>query len=221
MLLSPLASVPVAAGIGLSVWAAHAAQLPPVVVGLLAVAASALLTRCMHLDGLADTADGLGAGWNRERALEVMKRGDVGPMGAVALIVVLGLQVASVAALVEHPLLVAMCWLAGRTACPLLAAGPGSATDSGMGAVMTRTVPVLAAAAVTVVAGAALVGVGAQAGLAPLAGVVAAGVALAVVALGVRTCMRCFGGINGDVFGAAIELSTTLLLVVLSAGAWR
>ena len=48
------------------------------------VAVLAFGTRAMHLDGLADTVDGLGSGWDRERALAIMARGDVGPMGVVA-----------------------------------------------------------------------------------------------------------------------------------------
>ena len=51
-----------------------------------------IATRGLHLDGLADTFDGLGATGSRERALAIMKRGDIGPMGAVALIVVLALR---------------------------------------------------------------------------------------------------------------------------------
>ncbi len=60
---------------------------------------AAALSRAMHLDGLADTADGLAAGYDRERALEVMRRGDTGPAGAAALVLTLLVQVACLAAL--------------------------------------------------------------------------------------------------------------------------
>ena len=43
---------------------------------------------------LADTVDGLGSGWDRNRALKVMQLGDTGPMGAVALVIMIGLQAA-------------------------------------------------------------------------------------------------------------------------------
>ena len=84
MVLAPATTVP-----ALLVWAALVAMvvhglLPPFVAAALAVAAPVLLARAMHLDGLADTADGLSAGYDRERSLEVMRRSDVGPSGVAA-----------------------------------------------------------------------------------------------------------------------------------------
>jgi adenosylcobinamide-GDP ribazoletransferase len=71
----------------------------PLLGAVLGVVALALLTRGLHLDGLADTADGLGPLRGRERALQVMRQGDVGPFGVATLVLVLLLQVASLAAL--------------------------------------------------------------------------------------------------------------------------
>jgi len=61
----------------------------------LAVAALALLTRGLHLDGLADLADGLGSGKPASIALEIMRRSDIGPLGTVTLILALLIQVAA------------------------------------------------------------------------------------------------------------------------------
>ena len=92
MVLAPLAVAAAGGGRGAGGLGASAVDLPALVVGLLVVGTLALGTRAMHLDGLADTVDGLGSGWDRQRALEVMRRGDIGPMGVVALVIMLGLQ---------------------------------------------------------------------------------------------------------------------------------
>ena len=60
---------------------------------VLAIGLLALLTRGMHLDGLADLADGLASGRPADAALEVMKRSDLGPIGAATLVFVLLIQV--------------------------------------------------------------------------------------------------------------------------------
>ncbi|NEC49139.1 adenosylcobinamide-GDP ribazoletransferase, partial [Actinospica acidiphila] len=57
----------------------------------------AALTRGLHLDGLADTADGLGSGRPAEDALRIMKQSDVGPFGVLTLVLVLLVQVAALA----------------------------------------------------------------------------------------------------------------------------
>ena len=71
----------------------------PLLVAALVVGALALLTRGLHLDGLADTADGLGSGRPADGALEVMRRSDIGPFGVVTLVLVLLVQVVALAQL--------------------------------------------------------------------------------------------------------------------------
>lgn len=79
-------------------WAA-ALVFPPFLAALLSTAATLLLTGAFHEDGLADTFDGVGGGLTRERALEIMKDSRIGTYGAAALIIALGLKIATLAAL--------------------------------------------------------------------------------------------------------------------------
>ena len=79
-------------------WAASIV-FPPVIAAILSIVASAALTGGLHEDGLADTMDGLGGGHTRERALEIMKDPRIGAFGALALMLMLGLKVATLSAL--------------------------------------------------------------------------------------------------------------------------
>jgi adenosylcobinamide-GDP ribazoletransferase len=63
---------------------------------VLAVAAAAWLTRGLHLDGLADLADGLGSGKPAGPALDIMKKSDIGPFGVMTLVFTLLVQIIAV-----------------------------------------------------------------------------------------------------------------------------
>lgn len=218
-LLAPVAFAPVAILIGLLGWAA-ASVLPGLVAGLLLVGVTAWVTRAIHLDGLADTADGLGSGRPAPRALEIMKRGDVGPMGVVTLVVVLGLQAASAGALLGRPwgwLVVGVALAVGRGALVLAASGAPAARPDGLGAVFASSVPTWAAWGLWVVQAAAL-SVVAVLGRSPWwLGVLAAGAGAAMVLYVVAAARRRIGGITGDVLGAGVELAVAAVLVVLAA----
>src|SRR6266571_2877735 len=98
MALGPLVGVLlglVLGGVALGLRALHA---PGIVPGGVVVAVGALLTRGLHLDGLADTVDGLGSYAGRDRALEIMRSPDVGPLGVVALVLTVLIQAGGVAA---------------------------------------------------------------------------------------------------------------------------
>jgi adenosylcobinamide-GDP ribazoletransferase len=206
--------------------------LPPVASAALAVGILALGTRGLHLDGLADTADGLTSSYDRERALTVMRSGDVGPAGVATTVLVLLVQVGCLAALAStsdgagaarqgcagHLVVVAgVAVLLSRAVLPVACArGVPSARPSGLGATVAGSVA-RAPAAVPVLVVAGLGGLLlAWAGMpwwrAPLAGVAAVVVTAAVV---VR-CTRRLGGITGDVLGACVELSFTAALLTLT-----
>ena len=188
--------------------------LPALLAGLLIVGLLAVLTRGMHLDGLADTADGLGCYGPSERALAVMRDGGAGPFAVVTLILVLGAQAVCMATLVSSGRwgAVVLALTAGRAAFALgCRRGVPAARPDGLGALVAGSQPVavptgwwlvLAAAGAFAVPGRWWLGV--------LATALAAGV---VVALTAHTRRR-FGGITGDVLGAACELAVTTVLVV-------
>jgi adenosylcobinamide-GDP ribazoletransferase len=78
---------------------AHRAGLPPWPAAALAVAATMLVTGCLHEDGLADTADGFGGGTTREQKLEIMRDSHIGAYGVAALTIALLLRVGALASL--------------------------------------------------------------------------------------------------------------------------
>jgi adenosylcobinamide-GDP ribazoletransferase len=78
---------------------AAATPYTPVVAASLSTAATVLLTGAFHEDGLADVADGLGGGRDKEQALRIMKDSRIGVFGAVALVLALVLKIGLVASL--------------------------------------------------------------------------------------------------------------------------
>jgi adenosylcobinamide-GDP ribazoletransferase len=191
---------------------------PPLLAAVLVVGTLALLTRGMHLDGLADTADGLGSGRPAEGALEVMRKGDVGPFGVVTLVLVLLTQVVSVAFLLttwHGPADVAAALVVSRLALPLAClAGIPAARPEGLGAMVAGSVSRVTAALVvlaTLVVGAAATLV--VSGPSPWFALVGL---LGGLLVG-RRAVRRFGGITGDVLGAVVEATFTVALVALVA----
>jgi adenosylcobinamide-GDP ribazoletransferase len=218
MLLAPLAVLPLALVASAVGGLARLAGVPPLVCGLLVVAALALGTRALHLDGLADTVDGLGSGWDRDRALTVMRRGDVGPMGVTALILMLGVQGVAMGQLAGTgrglAALAALICCSRASLSLVCRAGVPAARADGLGAGVAGSVPGWAAAATWVVVTAALALLATFRGQPWWSGVAAAAAVVVVVTILVRRCVRRFGGVTGDVMGAAVELSLTVLAVV-------
>ena len=181
---------------------------------VLIVAAWALATGAIHLDGLADSADALGGG-DRERRLAIMRDSQIGSFGALALVLVVVLKITLVAAVLargHHLWLIAIPAVA-RAASSALSAALPYARDEGTGAALVsggRRAERLAVAVAT-----ALVVALACARLRGLLAVVA--VLLVAVVVG-RLAQRRLGGVTGDVLGATIELAECAALVALLAG---
>jgi adenosylcobinamide-GDP ribazoletransferase len=216
MVLAPVVGALLGLLVGAVVALSDRLDAPALVAGGLAVAVGALLTRGLHLDGLADTADGLGSYRRGAEALAVMRRPEVGAFGVVTLVVVLVLQAAALPAL-PQPLAGAATALAtGRLAATWACRnGVPAARSDGLGALVAGTVGRPALAVVTVaVAALSVLAVEERRWQGPVAVVAGLGVALLLV----RHAVRRFGGINGDVLGAAVEVATTVVLVALVLG---
>jgi adenosylcobinamide-GDP ribazoletransferase len=219
MVLAPLAVVPLGALVALALWGGRELNLAPV--GFIAVGALALGSRAFHLDGLADTADGLTASYDRERSLSVMKSGSVGPAGVVALVLVLMIQAAGFGTLafVQHGAIAAgVLVCTSRVALTLTCVrGVPSARPEGLGASHAGSVPRLVALATWLAAAAVSAAAADWTGLTPWWHMlIAMAVAAAVVGLLVLRATRRLGGVTGDIFGAAIELTLAILLLAVT-----
>ncbi|MFO1069977.1 MAG: adenosylcobinamide-GDP ribazoletransferase [Geminicoccaceae bacterium] len=183
--------------------------------GIIALAALVLATGALHEDGLADTADALGAGTNRARALEIMRDSRIGSFGTIALVLTLLARLSALATLWDPFAVAAALVAAGavsRAAVPAVmwrqpnARGAGLAADAGRPTVQAVGIAAALGAAVAL---ACLPYPDALVGCA-----VAALVAVAVAGwLGAR-----FGGCTGDTLGAVQQLTETAFLLSLVAG---
>lgn len=199
MLLAPVAVLPLGLVVALVVGIGGLLPVPALAVAAVAIGLLAAGSRALHWDGLSDVADGLTASYDRERSLAVMRTGTSGPAGTVAVMVVLVVQVAALAAYVgtwAGALLAGLLVCVSRCALWVVCCTrvPPARAD-GLGLLYTRTVPVPVA-----VLGSLLLSV--------VGGLV-------VLALVRRTTAR-FGGVTGDVMGAAVELALASTLLVWS-----
>jgi adenosylcobinamide-GDP ribazoletransferase len=172
----------------------------------------ALATGAIHLDGLADLADGLG-GHDREERLQIMRDPRLGSFGVLALLLVLGVKVGVLSELWARgtltPVLVVAPTLARWTTVTLGVCLPYARTDDGIGraAVRHRDFAGLAVATATT-AMVAMYTFGRSSVWLWTA-------ALAVtVGIGVMA-QRRLGGVTGDVFGASVELTETAVVTVV------
>jgi adenosylcobinamide-GDP ribazoletransferase len=189
--------------------------LPPGPTAVLLVALLALASGGLHLDGVADTADGMALQGDRAARLGVMSEGNTGPAGVMALVLVLLAEWVALSSLPEEvrlPALLLAPVLARWTVVPVgIAFAP--ARPRGLGHAMQQGLWPAAAPLATVIAvGTALVLFGAPG----LVLVLVAAVAAVILA---GSAARMLEGVTGDVFGASIEVAQVVVWMSLVAAA--
>lgn len=191
------------------VWVGASELWPPAVAAVLVVAADLALTGMLHLDGLADSADGLLPHLERERRLAVMAAPDVGGFAIAVVPTVLLARWAALAGDGVEPLALVGVWAASRTIIAVVPALVPYARAAGLaspflaGARWWLAAWLVPAAAVVVVAERLV-------GAAAVVAMVAAG------ALVVAVARRRLGGFTGDVLGAAAVVAETVALLALA-----
>jgi adenosylcobinamide-GDP ribazoletransferase len=206
----PLVGAAVGAAVG-AVWWVAGEGFPVLVAAGIAVVADLALTGLLHVDGLADAADGLLPHAERSRRLEIMRRPDVGAFGVAVVGACLLLRFAAFGSQLADILLVTGIWCAARTVVAVVPAWVPYAREHGVATAMldgrVERWPLVALAPAVALA---VLGVGVEGG--------AAVAATVVVTIGVVALARArLGGFTGDVLGAAIVLGETAGLVVAAA----
>jgi cobalamin 5'-phosphate synthase/cobalamin synthase len=210
----PMIGALVGAAEVLVLWACRRVM-PPTLTAIVIVLTGILLTGALHLDGLADMADGFGGGRTRDDVLRIMRDHQIGTYGAIALLMMLLLQISAIANLIERDVaarFLVVAPAASRWAMVLLARRlPYARPDAGLGRVLTdhvRDREVWTSTAL-VLAIATVLGRG--------SGVISLAITLAVTVGVGFACWRRIGGITGDTLGANAVLCETIVLVAAVA----
>jgi adenosylcobinamide-GDP ribazoletransferase len=200
--------------IGLALWGLavllNVLFLPPIV-SVLLLAGSLLMTGGLHLDGLADTVDGLSGSYNREDALRIFKDPHVGSMAVAGVVLVLLVKYACFNALAHEalgPALVVMATLSRYAMVQMACFSPYARPTGGLGEPFVRGIrPEHHLEALCLALGSVLLFGGLRG--------VCIGVLVGLATLGLQVYFRQrLGGITGDVLGATNELNEALVLLL-------
>ncbi len=188
--------------------------LPPPVAAVLLTIIFFSFSGALHLDGLADSADGLFSARGRERILVIMRDSRIGAMGVIALVMVLALKISSLSVLsrdeaVRAALLIP---ISGRCAIVvMMALLPYVRPEGGLGTLFySRNVKPAALGGLLLLFFAGFLVMG-------LPGLIIAGAAMAAVAFFALFCRLKIGGATGDTLGASCELAEVFIVLALAA----
>lgn len=218
----PVAALFIAAPAMVTLLAAQAIGLTSLISVALALTVLVITSGAFHEDGLADTADGLFGGHDKERRLAIMKDSLIGSFGASALILAFLLRLAGLVAIVEESgarggmgaLAAAAIWSRSLGIHVLAVHKPARA----YGALASVGQPTLRTAMLALALAAALAVTAAFLANLPLAGMVAGLAAAALLALGLAAlARRLIGGPTGDIAGAVQQLGEIGVYLGLAA----
>ena len=188
---------------------------PAGVTAVLAVIILIAASGGLHLDGLADTADGLLSSRPRERILEIMRDSRTGPMGVAAIVCLVALKIALLASIAApaRPWVLIMMPVAGRSALLVHMALLPYLRQEGLARIFhaNRSRGQALWALFFLAAAGGLAG--------GIPGLAAGGVSLIFALLFTAYIGRRLGGLTGDTLGAACEW--TELAPALVASAWQ
>jgi adenosylcobinamide-GDP ribazoletransferase len=214
--LFPVVGALVGGCAALAYWAAILVGLPSLPASIAALATLIAVTGALHEDGLADTADSLGAGADRERALAIMRDSRIGTYGTIALVLALLARLIALAGLWEPAMVAGVLIAVGalsRAALPVVMLVQPPARRDGLAAAAGRPPPLRAAA------GCALALLVALACLPTPQALVAALTVAAVAGLVAWRLARRFGGYTGDTLGAVQQAAEVAFLMAIVAQA--
>lgn len=189
---------------------------PPLPASVLIVIAMLAVSGCLHMDGLADTADGFLSARSRERVLEIMKDSRIGSMGVIAIVGVIALKVACLASAPECSIwrVAFLMPVAGRCMLVLgMALGPYARPQGGLASAFGRPHWTATATALLVLAGGGWLLLG-------WAGVTSGILALVTTALLALWSQRKIGGFTGDTLGAACEIAEVAPVLAAACLRW-
>jgi adenosylcobinamide-GDP ribazoletransferase len=210
----PLVGAGIGAVAGLVFLAAQLIGLGDWPAALLGVLAGVLLTGALHEDGLADSADGLFGGSDRDRRLAIMRDSRHGTFAVLALVLSVALRAAALARIgdvVFAGLALVAAHAGSRALLPIAMWALPPARDDGLGAASGRPRPA------AVIVAALIAGAIVAAGLGPLRGVVAFGLAIAAMAAAAAVASRRIGGYTGDILGAFQQIGEIVILLAAAA----
>jgi adenosylcobinamide-GDP ribazoletransferase len=187
--------------------------LPVSVASALVLAVLTLTNFGFHLDGFADTLDGLAGGKTKDDTLRIMRDGHIGPIGVSGLVVFLIIEYVSIAALARAdmlPIIFLFPVVARWAMVPMSFLSDYARTGSGLGKPFSRATPrtLIISSSVTIILALLFAGPGA------LIMLVLVAVAVYIISLYFK---KKLGGVTGDIFGFQSEIAGLLFLLLALA----